>query len=83
MTRRIAAAGTLAADSQHIVSAATALAEALDAEVVLVGIASSESPLSPAARVEDGNWLAADSEQRLLDLLVRERLDELSGGPPA
>jgi nucleotide-binding universal stress UspA family protein len=81
--RCIAAPVTLAADSRQIVSTAAALAEALDAELVLVGIAPPGPPARPAAQVEDGNWLATDSEQRLLDLLVRERLDELSEELPA
>jgi nucleotide-binding universal stress UspA family protein len=74
---------TLAADSPQIVSAAAALAEELDAELVLVGIAPPAPPVRSAAGVDDGAWLAADNQQRFLDLLVRERLDELSGDLPA
>jgi nucleotide-binding universal stress UspA family protein len=81
--RRIAVPVTLAANSDGVVATATALAAALDAELLLVGIAP-PSPPRPASRVADGNWLATDSEQHLLDLLVRERLDELGGdAPPA
>jgi nucleotide-binding universal stress UspA family protein len=50
---------------------------------VLVGIAPPAPPVRPAAQVADGNWLAADGEQRLLDLLVRERFDEISGELPS
>jgi nucleotide-binding universal stress UspA family protein len=80
--RRIAVPVTLAADSAAVVATATALARALDAELLLVGIAPPAPPARPASQVEDGNWLTADSEQHLIDLLVRERLDELGGDPP-
>jgi nucleotide-binding universal stress UspA family protein len=81
--RCIAVAVTLGPDSRQIVSTATALADVLGAELVLVGIAPLAVPARAAAQVENGNWLGADNEQRLLDLLVRERLDELSGELPA
>jgi nucleotide-binding universal stress UspA family protein len=81
--RCIAAPVTLAPDSAHVVSTATALADALDAELVLVGIVPLAEPASAAAQVENGNWLGADNQQRIVDLLVRERLDELSGDLPA
>jgi nucleotide-binding universal stress UspA family protein len=81
--RCIAAPVTLAPDSQQVVSTAATLAEALGAELILVGIAPPGPPVRAAAQVEDGNWLVTDSEQRLLDLLVQERLDELSGALPA
>jgi nucleotide-binding universal stress UspA family protein len=80
--RCIVAPVTLAADSHEIVATATAFAEALDAELVLVGIAPPATPVRPVAHVDDGNWLATDNQQRLLDLLVRERLEELSGELP-
>jgi nucleotide-binding universal stress UspA family protein len=81
--RCLVAPVTLARDSPQIVAAAAALADALGAELVLVGISPLAAPVRAAAQAEDASWLAADNQQRILDLLVRERLDELSGDLPA
>lgn len=81
--RTIVAPVTLSPDSTEIVSVAAALAEALGAELVLVGIAPLAPPVRAAAQAENLTQLAPDDEQRLLDQLVSERLDELGGGLPA
>jgi nucleotide-binding universal stress UspA family protein len=81
--RRIVAPVTLGAESTQIVSVAAALAEALGAELVLAGIAPLAPPSRAMAETESITRLAPDDEQRLIDLLVRERLDELSAGLPA
>jgi nucleotide-binding universal stress UspA family protein len=80
--RCIAAPVTLGPDSAQVVSTAAALADALGAELVLAGIAPLAVPARAAAQVENGNWLDAGNQQRFLDLLVRERLDELSSELP-
>ena len=80
--RCIAAPVTLGPDSAQIVRTAITLADALGAELVLVGIAPLAAPTRVAAQVQDGNSLDADNQQRVVDLLVRERLDDLSGELP-
>jgi nucleotide-binding universal stress UspA family protein len=72
----------LAADSNRLVSTAAALAAGSGAELILAGIA----PLAPAngAAPQPGELTSqpgADG-QPLIDLLVRERLEDLSAGLP-
>jgi nucleotide-binding universal stress UspA family protein len=74
---------TLAPESPQLVSVAAALAERLDAELVIVGIAPLAAPVGAVAQAEEITPLAPNDEQWLLDLLVRERLDELSSELPA
>jgi Universal stress protein family len=78
----IAAPVTLAPDSARVVAAAAAFAAALGAELVLVGIAPVAPPVRPAAQLGEPLWTPPESQQRFADLLVQERLDELSGGLP-
>lgn len=74
---------TLAADSAQLLEVAAPLAGALGAELTLVGIAP-VVPAAPAvAQAGESVGLAPHAEQRLLDLLVQERLDDLSGRLPA
>jgi nucleotide-binding universal stress UspA family protein len=80
--RRIVVPVTLATDSSQTVSVAGALAAPLDAELVLVGVAPPAPTVRPAAQVEDGAWLATDTQQHFLDQLIRERLEELTGALP-
>jgi nucleotide-binding universal stress UspA family protein len=72
----------LAAHSERLVSVAAGLAAGLGAELILAGIA----PLAPArgaaAQARDLTPLPSNDEQRLMDLLVGERLEELSDGLP-
>ena len=72
----------LAADSKPLVDVAAGLAAGLGAELILAGIA----PLAPtngtAAQAGDLTPLPVRDDQTLIDLLVRERLDELSTGLP-
>jgi nucleotide-binding universal stress UspA family protein len=81
--RSIVVPVTLAADSNQLVSVAAPLAAGFAAELVLVGIA----PLAPTrgAVADSGDIppLADEDEQRFIDLLVQERLDELRAGLPA
>jgi nucleotide-binding universal stress UspA family protein len=72
---------TLDADSDSLVSVAASLAESLRAELVLAGIA----PLTSAPRAAQVGelTLAPGGDQRLVDLLVHERLEELSAALPA
>lgn len=65
---RIVAPVTYARDSLEAAAYAAGLAAALGAELVLAGIA--PAPEEPLRRAE---------EQRLLDRIVTERLDELAG----
>jgi hypothetical protein len=53
------------------------------APVTLVGVAQLAPTVRAAAEAEQITKLAPDDQQRLLDLLVRERLDELEAGLPA
>jgi nucleotide-binding universal stress UspA family protein len=80
--RSIVAPVTLAAEVNRVVPVAAGLAAGLGAELVLVGIA----PLAPmpavAAQAGEPTPVARHDEQQLIDLLVRERLDELSTGLP-
>jgi nucleotide-binding universal stress UspA family protein len=72
----------LAADADRLVAVAAALAEGVGAELILAGIA----PLTnlPRSVAQAGELAQVDGrdEQRLIDLLVQTRLDELSTGLP-
>lgn len=71
----------LAADSKPLVDIAAGLAAGLRAELILAGIA----PLAPAiGTAEQAGELTPQpfNHQPLVDLLVRERLEELSTGLP-
>jgi nucleotide-binding universal stress UspA family protein len=81
---RIIVPVTLSPDGDAVVGFAASLAAALGAELVLAGVA----PLAPPAGSFPGTpdvvvLSNAVEEQRLLDRLVRERLDELADGLPA
>jgi nucleotide-binding universal stress UspA family protein len=73
----------LADDCVDAVAVAAALAAALGAELVVVGIAplaSPAPPLDPARRSETPAQPAG--EQKLVDRIVAERLQELAGALP-
>jgi nucleotide-binding universal stress UspA family protein len=80
--RRIITPVTLAQDSFEAVGVAAALAAALGAELVLAGIAPAALP-EPLLDTPDTASLAQQlQEQELLDRLVTERLEEVTGTLP-
>jgi nucleotide-binding universal stress UspA family protein len=80
--RRIITPVTLAQDSFEAVGVAAALAAALGAELVLAGIAPAALP-EPLLDTPDIESLAQQlQEQELLDRLVTERLEEVTGTLP-
>jgi nucleotide-binding universal stress UspA family protein len=80
--RRIIAPVTFAEDSYEAVGVAAALAEALGAELVLVGIAPAAMP-EPLLDTPDFERVARQvRDQELLDRLVTERVEELVHAVP-
>jgi nucleotide-binding universal stress UspA family protein len=73
--RRIVVPVTLAADSIELVGVAAALASALGAELLLAGIAPLARPHADGDSATDLTY-----DQHLVDLLVRERLEEIAAG---
>jgi nucleotide-binding universal stress UspA family protein len=79
--RRIVAPVTLGAESVELAGVAAMLASAFGAELLLAAIAPLARPIPPPYAIGDvapSTELAND--QQLLDLLVRERLEEIAGG---
>jgi nucleotide-binding universal stress UspA family protein len=72
----------LAADSNRLVSLAAAVAAGVGAELILAGIAPLAAAAGAAAQAGDLTPLPGSDGQPLIDLLVRERLEELSTGLP-
>lgn len=72
----------LGPDSNQLVSLAAAVAVGIHAELILAGIAPLAALPRTTAQAGDLTLLADDADQRLIDLLVRERLDEVSAGLP-
>jgi nucleotide-binding universal stress UspA family protein len=68
--------------SNQLVSLAAAVALGIHAELILAGIAPLSDLPRTTAQAGDLTVLARDDDQRLIDLLVRERLEELSAGLP-
>jgi nucleotide-binding universal stress UspA family protein len=72
----------LGAESDRLVAVAAGLAAGIGAELILAGIA----PLAPrrgaVAEAGELTLLPGDDDQALIDLLVRERLEETSTGLP-
>jgi nucleotide-binding universal stress UspA family protein len=83
IARSIIAPITLAADSLVAAATAAAFAAALGAELVLVGIA----PVAPPASSPTLNGFDPSvdhlAQQRLVDRIVAERLEELAAAVPA
>lgn len=72
----------LAADTNRLVSLAAAMAAGTGAELILAGIAPLTGLPRTVAQAGDLTPVAWNDDQRLIDLLVQERLEELSAGLP-
>jgi nucleotide-binding universal stress UspA family protein len=80
--RRIVAPVTFAHDSVEAVAVAADLAAALDAELVLAGIAPMAPPELTQSTPDVGTFQWRAEEQRLLDQLMSTHLEELTDAIP-
>jgi nucleotide-binding universal stress UspA family protein len=81
--RRLIVPVTFAEDTEEAVAVAAAYAAALDAELVMVGIAP-VAPLDAPLEVQDAGGVARQTQrQELLNRMIAERLEDLSAVLPA